>query len=121
LEVVRALRIVCLTIKFCRVLLLQGIQACVLHWQSHVELFKSFEESWYGDTKTISRVKSSFSYILESWLQDFFNNDCEKLPNKDIIHLLDSISKLKVWKIFKSSFSNFDKNKNISYCFFSKL
>jgi hypothetical protein len=70
--------------------------------------------------KPVGRVRSSLSYILESWLEDFFNNNCEKLPNKDIVHLPDSFSKLEVWKIFKSSFSNFDKYENVSYRFFCK-
>ena len=71
--------------------------------------------------KSAGRVRSSRSYILEFLMQDVFSKNCEKLPNKDIIHLLDSFSKLEVWKIFKSSFSNFNKNKNITYRFFCKV
>ena len=43
--------------------------------------------------KPVGRVRSSLSYILQSWLKNFFNNNCEKLSNKDIIHLSISFSK----------------------------
>jgi hypothetical protein len=71
--------------------------------------------------KPLGRVRGSLSYILESWMQDFFHNNCEKLPNKDILHLPDSFSKLEVWKIFKSTFADFDKTEKVTYRYWCKM
>lgn len=71
--------------------------------------------------KPLGRVRGSLSYILESWMQDFFENNCEKLPNKDILHLPDSYSKLEVWKLFKSTFADYDKTEKVTYRYWCKM
>ena len=71
--------------------------------------------------RPVGRVRGSLSYILESWMQDFFENNCEKLPNKDILHLPDSYSKLEVWKLFKSTFPDYDKTENVTYRYWCKM
>ena len=37
--------------------------------------------------KPIGRVWKSVSYILEAWMEEYFENNYEKLPNKNISHL----------------------------------
>jgi hypothetical protein len=44
----------------------------------------------------VSRVQTSVSYILESWMEDFFSHNCKKLPNKDVSYLPDNFSKFEV-------------------------
>jgi hypothetical protein len=65
--------------------------------------------------KPVGRVRTSVSYILESWMEEFFSHNCEKLPNKDVSHLPDNFSKFEVWKLFKSKLSVFDQCANVTY------
>jgi hypothetical protein len=71
--------------------------------------------------KYVGRVRTSVSYILESWMEEFFSRNCKKLPNKDVSHLLDNFSKLEVSKLFKSKLSNFDQCGSVTYQFWCKI
>jgi hypothetical protein len=46
--------------------------------------------------KHVGRVRTSVSYILESWMEEFFSKTCEELSNKDVSHFPDNFSKLEV-------------------------
>jgi hypothetical protein len=70
--------------------------------------------------KQVGRPVRGVTLILVQWMKDFFEFHCEKLPQKDVIHLPDSYSKLEVWQTFKTSFSNFDKGANVTYRFWCK-
>jgi hypothetical protein len=71
--------------------------------------------------KPVGRVRRSLSYILESWLQDFLNNNCEKLPNKDIINLPDSFSSLKFGRSSNQAFQILTNTKILVSIFFVRL
>jgi hypothetical protein len=71
--------------------------------------------------KPVGRIRNNVSYILESWMEDIFNENCEKLPNKEVSDLPDNFSKLKVWKILKSKFQIFYLCANVTYRFSCKI
>jgi hypothetical protein len=54
-------------------------------------------------------------------MKDCFDLNCEKLPNKKIIHLLDSLSKRDVWNTFCSSFFSLKKVVQVSYWYWCKI
>jgi hypothetical protein len=71
--------------------------------------------------KHVGQIWNSISYILESWIKDFFNKNCKKLHNKEVCYLLDSFSKLEVWNFFKSKFPNFDQYANVTKRYWCKI
>ena len=60
----------------------------------------------YG--KPSGKPMSDTSYIVIYWMRNFFQNHCESLPNKEVIHFPDNYSKFEVYNIYQSIFVSLD-------------
>jgi hypothetical protein len=71
--------------------------------------------------KSVGKAITDASYVVISWMKNFFETHCESLPNKEVVHLPDNYSKLEVYNLYKSSFVKMDSTVNISYRNWCKL
>ncbi len=71
--------------------------------------------------RPLGRPKNALYFIVEQWMKDYFEFNCEKLPNKEIIHLPDSLSKWDVWKTFRSTFPSLEKAVQVNYRYWCRI
>jgi hypothetical protein len=57
--------------------------------------------------KPFGQPRSAFYFIVEQWMKNYFDFNCEKLPNKKIIHLPNSLSKWDLWNTFRADCEEF--------------
>lgn len=67
------------------------------------------------------RPNKKQTLLVVSWLESFFKTRVEHLPNKKILQLPDSFSKLEVWNIYKEEFSSHVQLQPITYKYFYKI
>jgi hypothetical protein len=65
--------------------------------------------------RPLGRPRSALYFIMEQWMKYYVHFNCEKLPNKEIIHLLDSLLEWDIWNTFHSSFFSLEKVVQVSY------
>jgi len=71
--------------------------------------------------KSVGKAITDATYVVVSWMKNFFETHCESLPNKEVVHLPDNYSKLEVYNLYKSTFVKMDSTVNISYRNWCKL
>ena len=71
--------------------------------------------------KPVGKAITDASYVVQSWMKNFFETHCESLPNKEVVHLPDNYSKLEVYNLYKSTFVKMDSTVSISYRNWCKL
>jgi len=88
------------------------------HMLTRLSKLKNQNLEW---PKSVGKAITDASYVVVSWMKNFFETHCESLPNKKVVHLPDNYSKLEVYNLYKSTFVKLDTTANISYRSWCKL